>query len=60
MNGVVERKKEFDRTLICYRCGSDAIKFLWENSVARIYRCNDCGRIIIKRKRGEEKWQEIP
>ncbi len=26
MNGVVERKKEFDRTLICYRCGSDDIQ----------------------------------
>ena len=57
---MVERKKEFDRALICYRCGSDDIEFMRENSVAYVYKCKDCGRIIIKQKRGEERWQAIP
>ena len=45
--------------LICYRCGSENNEFLKENSNTMVYKCKDCGRIIIKHKRGKEKWQTI-
>lgn len=47
-----------ERFLICYRCGSENIEFLRENDRTRIYKCKECGRVIIKRKRGEDIWQD--
>lgn len=42
--------------LICYKCGSDRIEFLKENSDTVIYRCRDCGKVIIRGKEGKARW----
>lgn len=47
---------EYNKKLICYRCGSDDTEFLKENSNNIVYKCKNCNKIIIKTKRGKERW----
>ena len=38
------------KKLICYRCGSDNTLFMMENSDSTVYKCLNCGKVIIKYK----------
>ena len=36
--------------IICYQCGSEDIIFLKENPHSVVYKCQSCGKVIIKKK----------
>ena len=48
--------------LVCFKCrsGQEDIEFLKENTRFKVYKCKVCGKTILKRKRGEEIWNDYP
>ena len=40
---------KFSPELVCYNCGSFSIELLNSQDNKRVYRCNICGKVWIKR-----------
>jgi uncharacterized Zn finger protein len=42
--------------IVCFKCGSEDVKIMRENSHTIVYQCAECENKFVKQKRGVEVW----